>query len=108
MSPTVTAEAWQAIALTLKLATLTSFLLLLIATPLAWWLSQTRSGWRSPISALVTLPIVLPPTVLGFYVLVLLGPHGWIGQFTQAIGLGVLSWFLTGRGFGAKNFYIPG
>ena len=107
MSPTVTAEAWQAIALTLKLATLTSFLLLLIATPLAWWLSQTRSGWRSPISALVTLPLVLPPTVLGFYVLVLLGPHGWIGQFTQAIGLGVLSFSFTGLVIGSIIFSLP-
>jgi molybdate transport system permease protein len=58
-------------------------LLLLIATPLAWWLSQTRSRWRAPISALVTLPLVLPPTVLGFYLLVLLGPHGWVGQLTH-------------------------
>ena len=107
MSPTVTAEAWQAIALTLKLATLTSFLLLLIATPLAWWLSQTRSGWRPPISALVTLPLVLPPTVLGFYVLVLLGPHGWIGQFTQAIGLGVLSFSFTGLVIGSIIFSLP-
>jgi molybdate transport system permease protein len=107
MSPTVTAEAWQAIALTLKLATLTSFLLLLIATPLAWWLSQTRSGWRSPISALVTLPLVVPPTVLGFYVLVLLGPHGWIGQFTQAIGLGVLSFSFTGLVIGSIIFSLP-
>ena len=106
-STTVTAEAWQAIALTLKLATLTSFLLLLIATPLAWWLSQTRSRWRSPISALVTLPLVLPPTVLGFYVLVLLGPHGWIGQLTQAIGLGVLSFSFTGLVIGSIIFSLP-
>ena len=106
-SPTVTADAWQAIALTLKLAALTSFLLLLIATPLAWWLSQTRSWWRSPISALVTLPLVLPPTVLGFYVLVLLGPHGWIGQLTQAIGLGVLSFSFTGLVIGSIIFSLP-
>ncbi len=103
----MTADAWQAVALTLKLAALTSLLLLLIATPLAWWLSQTRSWWRSPISALVTLPLVLPPTVLGFYILVLLGPHGWIGQVTQAVGLGVLSFSFTGLLIGSIIFSLP-
>ena len=91
MNGALTPEAWQAIGLTLKLAALSSALLLLIATPLAWWLSQTPSRWRSPISALVMLPLVLPPTVLGFYILVLLGPHGWVGQLTQAVGWGLLS-----------------
>lgn len=101
------ADAWQAVALTLKLAALTSFLLLLIATPLAWWLSQTRSWWRSPISALVTLPLVLPPTVLGFYLLVLLGPHGWVGQLTQAVGLGILSFSFSGLLIGSIIFSLP-
>ena len=103
----MTADAWQAITLTLKLAALTSFLLLLIATPLAWWLSQTRSWWRSPISALVTLPLVLPPTVLGFYILVLLGPRGWIGQLTQTAGLGILSFSFTGLLIGSIVFSLP-
>lgn len=103
----MTADAWQAITLTLKLAALTSFLLLLIATPLAWWLSQTRSWWRSPISALVTLPLVLPPTVLGFYILVLLGPHGWIGQLTQTVGLGILSFSFTGLLIGSILSSLP-
>lgn len=103
----MTADAWQAITLTLKLAALTSFLLLLIATPLAWWLSQTRSWWRSPISALVTLPLVLPPTVLGFYILLLLGPHGWIGQLTQTVGLGILSFSFTGLVIGSIIFSLP-
>lgn len=101
------ADAWQAISLTLGLAASTAFVLLLIATPLAWWLSQTRSRWRSPISALVTLPLVLPPTVLGFYILVLLGPHGWVGQLTQAIGLGVLSFSFTGLLIGSILFSLP-
>lgn len=100
-------EAWQAIALTLKLATLTAVLLLLIATPLAWWLSQTQSRWRSAISALVALPLVLPPTVLGFYMLVLLGPHGWVGQATQAMGLGILSFSFTGLLIGSIVFSLP-
>lgn len=103
----ITPEAWQAIALTLKLATLTAVLLLLIATPLAWWLSQTQSRWRSAISALVALPLVLPPTVLGFYMLVLLGPHGWVGQATQAMGLGILSFSFTGLLIGSIVFSLP-
>ena len=96
MNGAITPEALQAIALTLKLAALTSIVLLLIATPLAWWLSQTQSRWRAPIGALVTLPLVLPPTVLGFYILVLLGPQGWVGHLTRAAGRGVLSVFVTG------------
>ena len=107
MNETLTPQAWQAIALTLKLATLTSGLLLLIATPLAWWLSQTRSPWRSSISALVMLPLVLPPTVLGFYLLVLLGPQGWVGQFTQSMGLGVLSFSSPGLLIGSIVFSLP-
>lgn len=107
MNAAITPEAWQAVALTLKLATLTSMLLLLVATPLAWWLSQTMSRWRAPVSALVTLPLVLPPTVLGFYLLVLLGPQGWVGQLTQAVGLGVLSFSFSGLVLGSIVFSLP-
>ena len=107
MTSPVTPEAMQAILLTLKLASLTTLLLLLIATPLAWWLSQTHSRWRAPISALVTLPLVLPPTVLGFYILVVLGPQGWIGQLTQSLGLGVLSFSFTGLLIGSIIFSLP-
>lgn len=107
MTSILTSEAWQAVALTLKLATLTTVLLLLMATPLAWWLSQTRSRWRASIAALVLLPLVLPPTVLGFYILVLLGPQGWIGQFTQAIGIGVLSFSFSGLLIGSIIFSLP-
>lgn len=107
VTPPITPEAWQAIALTLELAALTTIILLIVATPLAWWLSQTRSRWRAPIGALVMLPLVLPPTVLGFYILVLLGPHGWIGQLTQALGLGVLSFSFTGLVFGSVIFSLP-
>lgn len=107
MTSILTSEAWQAVALTLKLATLTTVLLLLMATPLAWWLSQTRSRWRAPIGALVLSPLVLPPTVLGFYILVLLGPQGWIGQLTQAIGIGVLSFSFSGLLIGSIIFSLP-
>ena len=107
MTSPETPEALQAILLTLKLASLTTLLLLLIATPLAWWLSQTRSRWRAPIGALVTLPLVLPPTVLGFYILVVLGPQGWVGQLTQTLGLGVLSFSFTGLLIGSIIFSLP-
>jgi molybdate transport system permease protein len=101
------ADAWQAIALTVKLATVTTLILLVVATPLAWWLSQTRSKWRVPIGALVTLPLVLPPTVLGFYLLILLGPQGWVGQLTEALGLGLLSFSFTGLVIGSVIFSLP-
>jgi len=107
MNSALTPQAWQAVVLTLQLATLTTGLLLLIATPLAWWLSQTQSRWRTPIGALVMLPLVLPPTVLGFYILVILGPQGWVGQLTQSIGLGVLSFSFSGLLIGSIIFSLP-
>ena len=100
-------EALQAIWLTAKLATLTTALLLLLATPLAWWLARTASVWRAPVSALVTLPLVLPPSVLGFYLLVALGPHGPLGQLTQALGWGVLSFTFTGLLIGSIIYSLP-
>jgi molybdate transport system permease protein len=100
-------EAVQAIVLTLKLAASATAVLLLLATPLAWWLSQTRSRWRAPIGALVTLPLVLPPTVLGFYLLVAMGPQGPLGQFTQAMGWGVLSFTFTGLLVGSVISSLP-
>lgn len=107
MQTAITSEAWQAIGLTLQLATLTTLLLLIMATPLAWWLSQTKSKWRTIIGALVMLPLVLPPTVLGFYILILLGPQGWLGQLTQAIGVGVLSFSFSGLLIGSIIFSLP-
>jgi len=100
-------EAWQAIVLTLQLALLTTLVLLLLATPLAWWLSQTRSPWRGPVAALATLPLVLPPSVLGFYLLVAMGPQGPLGQWTQAMGWGVLSFTFTGLLIGSVVFSLP-
>ena len=100
-------DAWDAIALTLQLAASATAVLLVLATPLAWWLSQTRSGWRAPIGALVTLPLVLPPSVLGFYLLVAMGPHGPLGQVTQALGWGVLSFTFTGLLIGSVIFSLP-
>ncbi len=107
MSSPISHEAWQAIALTLELAAITTVILLVLATPLAWWLSQTGSRWRAPISALVTLPLVLPPTVLGFYILVLLGPQGWVGRLTEWLGMGLLSFTFTGLVIGSVIFSLP-
>lgn len=101
------AAAWSAIWLTLKLASLTTVLLLVLATPLAWWLSQTRSRWRAPLSALVTLPLVLPPTVLGFYLLVLMGPEGALGSLATALGWGTLSFSFGGLLIGSIIFSLP-
>ena len=100
-------EAIEAILLTVKLATLTTLVLLLIATPIAWWLSVTTSRWRAPISALVTLPLVLPPTVLGFYLLVAMGPDGPLGRLTLALGWGTLSFTFTGLLIGSIVFSLP-
>jgi molybdate transport system permease protein len=93
--------------LTLELAASATVILLLLATPLAWWLSQTASRWRAPVSALVTLPLVLPPTVLGFYLLVAMGPQGPLGQLTQALGWGVLSFTFAGLLIGSVVFSLP-
>ena len=100
-------EAWEAIYLTLELAAFATLILLIVATPLAWWLSQTQSKWRVPISALATLPLVLPPSVLGFYLLVAMGPHGPLGQLTQALGWGVLSFTFVGLLIGSVMFSLP-
>lgn len=107
MSSPISAQAWQAVALTLELALVSTLILLVLATPLAWWLSQTQSRWRSVISAMVTLPLVLPPTVLGFYLLVLLGPQGWVGMLTQWVGIGLLSFTFTGLVIGSVIFSLP-
>ena len=97
----------NAILLTLKLAALVTSILLLLGTPLAWWLANTDSRWRAPISAVVALPIVLPPSVLGFYLLVAMGPDGWIGQFTQAIGLGTLPFTFAGLVIASVLYSLP-
>jgi molybdate transport system permease protein len=100
-------ETFSALWVTLQLASLTTVVLMLLATPLAWWLSQTASRWRAVVSACVTLPLVLPPSVLGFYLLVAMGPEGPLGQVTQALGWGVLSFTFTGLLIGSVLFSLP-
>ncbi|HDS1746505.1 MULTISPECIES: molybdate ABC transporter permease subunit [Pseudomonas] len=96
-----------AIWLTVKLASLTTLILLLIGTPIAWWLARTRSWLRGPVGAVVALPLVLPPTVIGFYLLIALGPQGWIGQATEALGLGSVVFSFTGLVIGSTVYSLP-
>ncbi|MBD8614138.1 molybdate ABC transporter permease subunit [Pseudomonas rhizosphaerae] len=97
----------SAIWLTIKLAGLTTLILLLIGTPIAWWLARTASPWRGPVGAVVALPLVLPPTVIGFYLLLALGPHGFIGQATQALGLGSVVFSFSGLVIGSVIYSMP-
>lgn len=96
-----------AIWLTLKLATLTTAILLVIGTPLAWNLSHTRGWWRGPVNAIVTLPFVLPPTVLGFYLLILVGPNGPVGKFCHWIGLPTLPFSFSGLLVASVVYSLP-
>lgn len=92
----LTSEDWQAIFLTFRLATVVTLILLVIATPVAWWLTTTRSKLKPVIGAIVALPLVLPPTVIGFYLLIAMGPNGPVGEFTQSLGIGTLPFTFTG------------
>ena len=97
----------QAVALTLRLAFVVTAALLVLGTPLAWWLAHTRSRWKAPLSAVISLPLVLPPTVLGFYLLMLMGPHGWVGQATQALGIGLLPFSFLGLVVASMLYSMP-
>lgn len=93
--------------LTLRLATTVTVLLLIFATPVAWWLARTKSWFKGPLSAIVALPLVLPPTVLGFYLLLAMGPNGAIGQFTQSLGLGTLPFTFWGLVVASMVYSLP-
>ena len=97
----------QPIWLTLRLATITTLALLCIATPLAWWLANTRWRFRQVINAIVALPLVLPPTVLGFYLLLLLGPQGQIGKITESLGIGLLPFTFSGLVIASLIYSLP-
>ncbi|MGP4936884.1 molybdate ABC transporter permease subunit [Pseudomonas lundensis] len=98
---------FAAIWLTLKLASLTTAILLVVGTPIALWLAHTPSKWRGPVGAVVALPLVLPPTVIGFYLLLAMGPHGFLGQFTQSLGLGTLTFSFSGVVIGSVIYSMP-
>jgi molybdate transport system permease protein len=98
---------WSAIRLTLELASVTTALLLVIGTPIAWWLARTRSILKGAVGAVVALPIVLPPTVIGFYLLVAMGPQGPVGQLTQSLGLGVLPFTFAGLVVASVFYSLP-
>ncbi|SAK53539.1 molybdate ABC transporter, inner membrane subunit [Caballeronia temeraria] len=97
----------QAITLTLELASLTTALLLVVGTPIAWWLAHTHSKLKGIVGAVVALPLVLPPTVIGFYLLVLMGPNGYVGKFTQALGIGLLPFTFAGLVVGSLIYSLP-
>ncbi len=98
---------WQPVWLTLKLAGTTTFVLMFIGTPIAWWLSLSRTWYKQTIAALVSLPLVLPPTVLGFYLLILLGPSGPVGKLTQALGIGTLPFTFPGLVIASVLYSLP-
>ncbi len=108
MDPAAGTPAWAIAAwVTLKLAGLTTLLLLLLGMPLAWWLARTRSPWRVPIGALVALPMVLPPTVLGFYLLIGLAPDGPLGRLAFATGIGNFAFTFEGILFASLLYSLP-
>ena len=107
MESAFSAADLSAIWLTFKLAVVVTVILLLVGTPIAWWLARTCSRWKGPVGAVVALPIVLPPTVIGFYLLVAMGPDGPLGQFTQALGMGLLSFTFTGLVIASVFYSLP-
>ena len=102
-----TAEELLPIQLTLELAAITTVFLLIVATPLSWWLANTKSKLRSAVSSVVTLPLVLPPSVLGFYLLVAMGPNGPLGKLTEALGVGLLTFTFPGLVIGSVVYSMP-
>lgn len=97
----------SAIWLTFKLAAVVTIILLLVGTPIAWWLARTRCWWKGPVGAVVALPIVLPPTVIGFYLLVAMGPNGPLGHFTQSLGIGLLPFTFAGLVIASVFYSLP-
>jgi molybdate transport system permease protein len=100
-------EDWQAIFLTVRLASLVTVILLVIATPVAWWLTRTQSKLKPVVAAIVALPLVLPPTVIGFYLLIAMGPNGPVGELTQFLGIGTLPFTFTGLVIASVIYSFP-
>ncbi len=100
-------EIWTAVRLTVALATTTTIILLLIGTPIAWWLARSRAWWKEGVATIVALPIVLPPTVLGFYLLVFLGPDGPGGRVASLWGARTLAFTFPGLVIGSVAYSMP-
>jgi molybdate transport system permease protein len=98
---------WQPVWLTLQLAATATLTLLVIGTPIAWWLARSNAWYKQPLAAVVALPLVLPPTVLGFYLLLLLGPDGPVGMLTRAVGLGSLAFTFEGLVVASVLYSLP-
>lgn len=98
---------WQALVLTLKLATVTTLVLLIIGTPIAWWLARSKAWWKEAIGAVVALPLVLPPTVLGFYLLLILAPSSPVGQAATALFGHALPFTFAGLVVGSVIYSLP-
>ncbi|MFO7994214.1 MAG: molybdate ABC transporter permease subunit [Marinobacter sp.] len=108
MTPGVSmSPEWQTVWLTLKLAGITTVLLMVIGTPIAWWLARSKHWLRQPVAAIVALPLVLPPTVLGFYLLLLMGPEGVVGIMTESLGLGTLPFTFAGLVIASVIYSLP-
>ncbi len=97
----------EAVLLTLRLALLVTAILLLLGTPIAYWLATTRRPWRGLVEAVVSLPLVLPPTVLGFYLLLAMGPAGPVGALTRSLGLGLLPFTFGGLLVSSTLYSLP-
>ena len=104
---TLSANDWGALWLTLRLATTVTVILLVIGAPIGWWLARSRSLWRAPVAALVAMPLVLPPTVLGFYLLIAMGPEGPVGSVTQWMGIGLLPFTFWGLVVASVLYSMP-
>jgi molybdate transport system permease protein len=100
-------ELWSPISLTLELATISTILLLTIGTPIAWWLARSKAWWKEAIAALVAMPLVLPPTVLGFYLLLAFGPHGPGGAVAALYGARTLAFTFTGLVIASVLYSMP-
>jgi molybdate transport system permease protein len=101
------AELWSPIRLTLELAAITTVLLLIVGTPIAWWLARSRARWKEAVAAVVALPLVLPPTVLGFYLLIVLGPDGPGGAVAGLWGARTLAFTFAGLVIGSVFYSMP-
>lgn len=104
---TLAADDLTALLLTFRLALVSTLLLLVLCLPLAWWLAHSRWRFKVVVEALVALPLVLPPTVMGFYLLILLGPRGAVGAFLEDIGVGHLAFTFTGLVIGSMVYSLP-